>query len=706
MIPGPEAAAALLNPRTVAVVGDTPTAGRGGLLHSQLVRRGFAGQIVPVNPKYDTIRGLPAYPTVSDYDGPVDFVAVTLGPARAVASMRDCVQAGARAVLFIGSGFAEAGQDGARIQAELSDLATRNGIALAGPNCYGLANVRAGFAPFFGALPEPLIPGPVALISGSGALTHAIGDVLAARGTGFGYVITVGNEAGVDAADYLSVVADDPHIRVVACYLEAFRNARSFAAAAAKAVAAGQRLVVLTPGRSAGARQASSAHTGALAPEHRVTAAFLDRLGAITVNDLDELAETVELTARVPGIGDGTVCVTTISGGGCAVLADLADDARLPLRPLSAGVLAELRDVIPASAPIGNPIDLTGMATDDESILSGALRATDAEASLHMFAVNTPLAGTEEDRGLYQRLVATVARTAPSLRAPVALFTLTSGRLDPVIVATAHEAGIPLLQGAREALGAASRLRSATARPAAALPEPQVTDRAAAAVAALARYPGPVLSQGDAGAVLAAAGLTVTCGRLAATPREAAEAAISLGFPVVAKIESPDIPHKSDAGGVRLGLRSAEDTQAAATAILASATALGARIDGVRIETQAPDGVAVLVGAVFDPHIGPAVVVGAGGIYTELLDDVAVLLAPATPGEIRDALAGLRIGAVLGGARGQRAADIAALADAAAAISEFAWAARDTLTALEVNPVLVHPEGDGVTVVDTMLVRR
>ena len=449
MIPGPEAAAALLNPRTVAVVGDTPTAGRGGLLHSQLVRRGFAGQIVPVNPKYDTIRGLPAYPTVSDYDGPVDFVAVTLGPARAVASMRDCVQAGARAVLFIGSGFAEAGQDGARIQAELSDLATRNGIALAGPNCYGLANVRAGFAPFFGALPEPLIPGPVALISGSGALTHAVGDVLAARGTGFGYVITVGNEAGVDAADYLSVVADDPHIRVVACYLEAFRDARSFAAAAAKAVAAGQRLVVLTPGRSASARQASSAHTGALAPEHRVTAAFLGRLGAITVNDLDELAETVELAARVPGIGDGTVCVTTISGGGCAVLADLADDARLPLRPLSAGVLAELRDVIPASAPIGNPVDLTGMATDDESILSGALRATDAEASLHMFAVNTPLAGTEEDRGLYQRLVATVARTAPSLRAPVALFTLTSGRLDPVIVATAHEAGIPLLQGAR-----------------------------------------------------------------------------------------------------------------------------------------------------------------------------------------------------------------------------------------------------------------
>ena len=628
-------------------------------------------------------------------------------------------------MLFIGSGFAEAGAEGAEIQAGLRDLAERNGIALAGPNCYGLANVRAGFAPFFGALPEPLVPGPVALISGSGALTHAIGDVLAARQAGFGYVITVGNEAGVNAADYLSLVADDPEIRVIACYLETFRDARGFAAAARKAAAAGKRLVVLTPGRSAASRQASAAHTGALAPQHRVTAAFLDSLGAVVAHDLDELVETVELASYVPRIGSGTVSVATISGGGAAVLADLAADAGLPLPPFSQPVREAIADIIPGGAPVGNPIDLTGMATDDQSIISGALRAADtapsgntvpsADTGLHLFAVNTPLAATEPDRDLYRTMVTTVAKTAPALRSPVALLTLTSGALDPVILAAAHDAGMPLLQGAREALLAVARLRAAAANdapPAAAPPEPTVTPRAAAALAELARHPRAVLSQGAAASVLAAAGLNVARGQLIAARRteeiaeRAGDIAASLGFPVVAKIESPDIPHKSDADCVRLGIQTAGEARVAAAEILGRATALGSRVDGVRIERQAPEGIAVLVGAVVDPQLGPAVVVGAGGIYTELLDDAAVLLAPATADQARDAIAGLRVGALLAGARGQPPRDVGALADAAAAVSEIAWAAREDITALDVNPVLVHPVGEGVTVVDAMLVRR
>jgi acetate---CoA ligase (ADP-forming) len=719
VIPGPEAAAALLNPRTVAVVGDTPTSGRGGLLHEQLLRRGFTGEIIPVNPKYGKIRGLRAYPTVSRYGAPVDFVAVTLGPARALASMRDCVEAGARAVLFIGAGFAEAGADGAEIQAGLRDLAERNGIALAGPNCYGLANVRAGFAPFFGALPEPLVPGPVALISGSGALTHAIGDVLAARGTGFGYVITVGNEAGVTAADYVSLVADDPQIQVIACYLEAFRDGPAFASAARRAAAAGQRLIVLTPGRSEAGRQASAAHTAALAPEHRVTAAFLDRLGAITVDDLDELVEAVELASLVPRVGSGPVTIATISGGGCSVLADLAGDAGLALSAFSPEVAAELRGVIPGGAPIGNPVDLTGLATDDQSIISGALCAADAEPSadtgLHLFAVNTPLAATEPDRDLYRTMAATVVRTAPRLRSPVALLTLTSGALDPVILSTAHRAGVPLLQGAREALTAVARLRAATSR----RPPPPgaaggVTARAAAALTELARHCGAAISQGAAASVLAAAGVNVVRGELAAGPRassaeiaeRAGEIAASLGFPVAVKIESPDIQHKSDAGGVRLGIRSVREARGAAAEIVGRAAALGARIDGVRVEQQAPEGIAVLAGALVDPQLGPAVVIGAGGIYTELLDDAAVLIAPATAGEVREALAGLRIGTLLAGARGQPACDVDALADAVAAISEFAWAAQEEITAFDVNPLLVHRAGAGVTAVDAMLLRR
>ena len=714
MIPGPAAAAALLNPRRVAVIGDTPTSGRGGLLHEQLVRRGFTGEIIPVNPKYAEIRGLRAYPTVADYGAPVDFVAVTLGPARALASMRDCVEAGARAVLFIGSGFAEVGGEGARIQARLRDLALDNGIALAGPNCYGLANVRAGFAPFFGALPEPLTPGPIALISGSGALTHAIGDVLAARGTGFGYVITVGNEAGVDAADYLSLLAEDPAIRVIACYLEALRDAPRFAAAVRKATAAGQRVVALTAGRSEASRRASAAHTGALAGEARVLAAFLAELGVVLVRDLDELAEAVELAAFVPAIGAGTLNVSTISGGGCAVLADLAADVGLALTPFTEPVREALGRAIPGGGAVGNPLDLTGLATDDESIISAALRAADgqdgAETGLHLFAVNTPLAATEADRDLYRRMAATVVRTAPELRSPVALFTLTSGALDPVLVDCAHRAGIALMQGSREALNAVARLRDATARGPAPAEPPAVTARARAALQVLGRTTDTTLTQSSAAEVLEAAGLTTAQGRLvhAAELTGTFDAAVAvadrLGYPVVAKIESPDILHKSDVGGVILDVTSPAAVRTAVGTLLERAGALGAQIDGVRIETQVPDGVAMLIGVVVDPRIGPAVVLGAGGVYVELLDDVALLLAPTTAGQVRAALTGLRVNRLLTGLRGQPAGDVDALVDAVVAVSELAWAARGELAALDVNPVLVHPVG--VTAVDAVILRR
>ena len=720
MIPGPEAAAALLNPGSVAVIGDTPTSGRGGLLHEQLLRRGFAGELVPVNPKYDEIRGLRAYPTVAAYGSQVDFVAVTLGPARALTSMRDCVDAGARAVLFIGSGFAEVGGDGARIQARLQDLALAHGIALAGPNCYGLANVRAGFAPFFGALPEPLAAGPIALISGSGALTHAVGDVLAARGTGFGYVITVGNEAGVDAADYISLIAEDPAIRVIACYLEALRDAPRFAAAVRKAAAAGQRVVALTVGRSEASRHASAAHTGALAGEARVLAAFLADLGVVVVRDLDELAEAVELAAFVPAIGAGTLSVSTISGGGCAVLADLAADVGLGLTAFSEPVRAALGSAIPGDGAVGNPVDLTGMATDDTSIISAALHAADAqdstETGLHLFAVNTPMGATEADRDLYRWMAATVVRTAPQLRSPVALFTLTSGALDPVLVDCAHQAGIALMQGSRESLNAVARLREATTRsmttagPPTAGPPAAAPPRAAAALAVLARSADATLTQSSAGEVLEAAGLTVAQGRLvsAADLADSSDAAVTvadrLGYPVVAKIESPDLLHKSDVGGVLLDLASPTAVRSAVRTLLERANALGARIDGVRIETQVPDGVSMLIGVVVDPRIGPAVVLGAGGVYVELLDDTAVLLAPTTAAHVRRALAGLRVNRLLTGIRGQPAGDVDALVAAVVALSELAWAARAEITAIDVNPVIVHPVG--ATAVDAVILRH
>jgi succinyl-CoA synthetase beta subunit len=263
------------------------------------------------------------------------------------------------------------------------------------------------------------------------------------------------------------------------------------------------------------------------------------------------------------------------------------------------------------------------------------------------------------------------------------------------------------MQGAREALNAVAKVHAATVHhtePAAA-PGP-ITARAGAAMTLLGQSREATLTQSTAAGILRAAGLNVAAGGLVASADDAVQLAEDLGYPVVAKIESPDIVHKSDAGCVLLDLRSPAELRAAVTTILERAGALGARIDGVRIEYQVPDGVAVLLGVVVDPQIGPAVVLGAGGIYTEILDDVAVLLAPATAGDVLGALGRLRVNQLLTGARGQQAADIDALVEAVVALSEFAWAAREEISAVDVNPVIVHAHGGGATAVDAVLLRR
>jgi acyl-CoA synthetase (NDP forming) len=248
---------ALLQPKSVAIIGDTPGAGRGGWIHEQLVRLGYAGPIYPVNPKYDQIRGVKAYPSLLDIAAPVEFAAVALGASHAIRVMQECAQTQVRAALFVASGFAEAGLAGQTIQNELRRLALEHGIAVCGPNCYGIANIHGCFAAYGGSLTQPLRPGPIALLFQSGALTHTVTDPVAARTNGYSYIITTGNEAVIELADYVAAIADDPHTRVIACFVEGFKTAERFFAAARRAIDQGKRLVILKTGRSSwgGARR-------------------------------------------------------------------------------------------------------------------------------------------------------------------------------------------------------------------------------------------------------------------------------------------------------------------------------------------------------------------------------------------------------------------------------------------------------------------
>jgi acetate---CoA ligase (ADP-forming) len=704
------AMSALLRPESVAIVGDTPGPGRGGVIHDQLVRLGYDRPIYPVNPKYSEVRGLPCYPSLLDIRAPVEFAAVTLAAGHALRAMEDCIQKQVRAVLFIASGFAEAGPAGKAIQDELRRLALAHDIAVCGPNCYGIANIHGRFAAYSGSLAHPLRPGPLALLFQSGALTHSVTDPLMARTSGYSYIITTGNEAVSEIGDYVDAIADDPHTRVIACFVEGFKSPVRFFAAARRAIANGKRLVVLKTGRSELAQRAALAHTGSLTGPDDLYDALFRQLGIAGVRDLDELIETAELLGASHVPPGSSPAIVSISGGSCGVAADLAEDLGLTLRPFAPATAERLRAILPPFATVNNPLDLTGAIGENPTILSRSLAALadDADIGPIALALNTPLGGDEPNRALYRSMSRAMAESAKATAKQHVIFSLSSGQYDPEVVRIARESGVPLLMGMREALAAlAHAQRCAIARARLRSPE-ELAGPDQADAARLVREAGTAsLGERLSKRVLAAAGLAVPREHLVATPDQAVQAAEQLGYPVVLKIASPDILHKTEADCVRIGLSSAQEVADACQAILENARLYqpDAHIEGVLVQELVRGGVETLVGVTNHAGLGPAIVFGLGGVLVEALQDWAMRAAPLAPEEAAEMIAETRTARLLGGWRGSPPLDTAALEQALVSVSQLAWQLRETIAEIDINPLVVLPRGRGVIALDALIVR-
>ena len=700
---------ALLRPASVAIVGATPGTGRGGWIHEQLLRLGYAGPIYPVNPKYSEIRGAKAYSSLLDIPAPVEFVAVALGAGQAIRVMEECVQKQARAALFVASGFAEIGLAGQTIQNELRRLAVDHGIAVCGPNCYGIANIHGRFAAYGGSLTQPLRPGPIALLFQSGALTHAVMDPVAARTSGYSYIITTGNEAVVELADYVAAIADDPHTRVIACFVEGFQSPERFFAAARQAIGQGKRLVILKTGRSELAQRAALAHTGSITGPDDVYDALFRQLGIARVADLDELIETAELLSLATPATAGATAILSISGGSCGIAADLAQSLGLALAPIGEPTADRLRAILPPFATAYNPLDLTGAIGEDPALLPGALAALAAEPQINVvaLALNTPFGGDEPAQALYHAMCRAVAASAVASDTLHVVFSMSSGQYDPEIVRIMHAASVPLLMGMRESLAALAHWQRGPAI--AEMRDPAVlTGPALTLTTELVRRSADVaLSEHAAKAVLAAAGMPICREIAAATLAAAVQAAEQIGYPVALKINSPDIPHKTEAGCVILNLDSSQAVTEAFQAIGDRARQYrpAARIDGVLIQEMVRDGIETLAGVTNYPSLGPVIVFGLGGVLVELLGDWAMRLAPIGEAEAFAMIAETRAARILDGWRGGPPLDVAALAQALVQLARLGWQLRDTIAAIDINPLVVLPRGQGVKVVDALIVR-
>lgn len=693
----------------IAVVGASDDVHKIGGRPVQLLRKhGYRGPIYPINPRGGQIQGLPAYASLRDTPTAPDMAVLAVPAAAAADALRDCAARGVRAVVVLSSGFAEAGDEGARLQRGLVAIARDAGIRLLGPNCLGTVSVpNATIGSFSIVLEEHMPPaGHVGIVSQSGNVGSFIMQNVAQRGLGVSRFIATGNEADVDVADGIAALAVDERTRVILCCMETCRHAGRLIDALAIARRHRKPVIVLKIGATEKGQAAAASHTGALAGSDAVIDAVFRRHGALRVQSVEALLDIGQAASRLmPGRlpkGDRLVLLAA-SGGFGILMADAMSRAGLALPALADATCARIHEVLPL-ASTGNPVDATAQMSSRPDVLfkllSAVLDEPGSDATvlfLSLSLYNTRL------RGVYLDALA----RAREVHRDKLLVVISRGPEDAVREIDAL--GIPVfptIDAAAQGMAGLVRLgRLFDEAAGAALAEPPASAAQADARAA-PLSPAVFRNEHQAKQALAAAGIPVLPEAIAATADEAVAHAGRLGYPVVLKIVSEDIPHKTEVGGVALNLADEAAVRDAYARMRAGVAdkAPRARIDGVLVAPMAQGGVELIMGVSRDPVFGPVVMAGFGGIYAEVLQDVAVQAAPVTEAEAEAMIRGLKLFALLDGARGQPKADVAAAARAVARLSEFAVRHGASVAEIDMNPVLVRPQGQGVVVLDALMI--
>ena len=679
-------------PGGVAVVGasNDPTKLSHGVLRN-LVTHDYRGSIYPVNPRGGEMLGLRVYRSVAEIPDPVDLAVIVLSAERTVEALEFCGQRGIRAAILIASGFGELGAGGREREAQLREVARRYGMRFIGPNCVGVMDTYAPIdTSFIRTMPGQ---GGIGFVSHSGAVCGGTMDWASAVGVGFSRIISLGNQADVDVADALDSLAADAHTRVVVAYIEGLPDGRRFVEAAVR-LTAHKPLVVLKAGRTPSGTRAVASHTGALAGTDQAFQAACRRAGAILVEDLEELVDAgIALTYRrsLPG---PRIAILTNAGGPAAEGADALDRQGLRLTDLSEETQARLRACCPPGAMVGNPVDMLGGPQPEH--YTAALRVLLAAPEVDgVMAVFVPQALTPP-----HDVAVAVGRAAEAADKPV-VCAISGGGGIRAAARTLHAHSVPhYLTPARAALGLGA-LRwygLIRARP---LPVPQpVTGVGRGRALDLVQTAGAsrqrVLDPQAGAEVAAAYGLSVPPSGLASNADEAVALAERIGCPVVLKRVAPGVVHKSDAGGVALALDGAGAVQEAFARIVRPG-------ERAFVQQMAPQGLEVIVGAQRDSQFGPLVMFGLGGVYVEVLRDVAFRLAPLSQGEARDMVAETAAGRLLAGVRGQPPGDIDGVVETLLRAGQL-MADLPQVSEVDLNPLIVGPAGEGAWAVDVRIV--
>lgn len=698
----------LFNPRSIALVGATDKSGWSISTLTNLRTHGFRGPVHLVNPRGGVVHGEQAHRSLSDIPGQVDLAYVMVPTTAVLPVLREGAKLGIRHYVILTAGFGETGPEGAALEAEIVDFARESDLTVLGPNGNGFINAAADVTPYGLPIPSPLLRGSVGVVLQSGALASSVLGFAQARNVGVSLLTSMGNESLVTVTDVIDYLVDDPATKAIALFLESVRDPAAFSRAARRALLAGKPIVALKIGRSRLASRTAQAHTGALVGDDNVIDAAFRQLGVVRVRSLEDLIITAGLLAEVGPLPGPRIGVVTPSGGASEIIADRAEDEGLELPAFAPETVARLREIVPAFGTVQNPLDVTGYVLIDRTLLGRALEAVTADPGVDavMLLSDLPRVAPPDPAPVYATFSASARRMA---EAPMPVVVVSNVLTDVTEFGrdVQRQAGFPYVAGGIEhgmhAIGAAVRwgraYRAAVEAADAAVP-------AEAVVSAPAVEPGTgVWAEHRAAALLSSAGIPVVPSELVRDEESAVAAAVGFGYPVVLKAAAEGLGHKSDIGGVRLGLSDARDVERAYREVVAAAAAVpGAGRVGALVQPQRGGGVELLVGVVRDPAWGLTLAVGLGGIWVEALRDTALRVLPVDAAEVRRALDELRGAALLRGARGTEPADLDAVAAVVARVAAFAGSLGDDLESLEINPLLVR--GSHVEALDALITWR
>lgn len=696
----------LLSPRSVAVIGASEDLTKfGGRIFKLLVQHGYDGAIYPINPKRETLLGIKTYPSIDATPTPPDMAVMAVPRDSVKAAVAACAAAGTKATIVITAKFSDAGDEGAALEREIVEVANAGGMRIIGPNCLGIISpanslvLCASPALFVDRLPK----GRIGMVSQSGALMATIFDRAMTRGVGFSHCFSIGNQADLDLCDFIDFLIADPQTDVICSYIEGVKRPGRLLESAEKARRAGKPWLAVKAGRTTFGAAAAFSHTASLAGSYEAFEAACRESGILTMDDTDAMILLATALARYPDAKPERLGIVTTSGGSGAITADRLTDAGLSLATYAPETIKALEELYPPKAAAANPIDM-GAAIQGGSMVvgSGSIKALLTDPGVD--AVLSPLTTCPDIRLLCEMLSNGMKEARESGSDKPHIVVLQPGQAGDPGRAELRKQGVLYTDSLDEAIRALSawrrfnalKPRQAVERPAGIPAQPRAEARHGA------------LGEGETKALLAAYGVTVNKGAVAGTAEEARRIASGLTGPYVVKVVSPDIVHKSDVGGVVLGLETPEAVQEAVAAMATrlAASRPEAAIEGYLVQEMRTGKAELFIGARRDPQFGPLVIVGAGGVLVELIKDVAVARAPIAREEAAALLDRLSISRLLKGFRGSAALDVEAVADAVAQVSWLVHDLGECFEELDVNPLLVGEAGKGCVAVDGRLLLK